>query len=83
MHIGIFSFGAALVASLGNALSCGFVGAIEFHFIKQLLGRSKKLSLLAFRKELLMLLGPVRQKQAAAGWDFKSAGGVLIWTDLA
>ena len=83
MYIGIFSVGAALVAPFGNALSCGFVTAIEFHFIKQLLGRSKKLSLLAFRKEFLMLVGSVRQKQATAGRDFKSTSGVLVWTDLA
>ena len=83
MHVGIFSLGAALVAPLCNALSCGFVGAIEFHFIKQLLGGSKKLSFLAFHKEFLMLVGPVRQKQAAAGGYFKRAGGVLIGTDLA
>jgi hypothetical protein len=31
MHTGIFSVGAALVAPLDNALSCGFVAAIRFH----------------------------------------------------
>jgi len=29
-----------------------------------------------------MLLGPVSQKQAAAGWNFEAARGVLVWTDL-
>jgi hypothetical protein len=83
MHIGIVAVGAALEASLGDTPPCRFVAAIEFHFIKQLLGGSKKLSLLAFRKEFLMLIGPVRQKQAATCGDFKSAGGVLIWPALA
>ena len=83
MHIGIFAFGAALIARLGNPLSGGFMAAIELYLIEQLLAGSKELRFLALVKKLLVFSGPIRQQQAAAGRDFKGACGMLIWADLA
>jgi hypothetical protein len=83
MNIGISAFYAAFVSALGNSLSGRLIAAIEFHFIKHFLGRRKKLRLLAFRKEFLMLVGPIRQKHAAAGGDFEAARSVLVRTNFA
>src|ERR1017187_3293301 len=82
MHVGVFSVGTALVPAFGNSLSCGFMFTIEFHFIKEFLRRSKKLSLFAFLKEFLMFVGPIRQKKATTCGDFKGPRRVLVGTNL-
>src|SRR5262249_51583540 len=83
MHVGISTFDAPPVTPLGNPLSRGVVGAVEFHFVKQLVDGAKEFRLVAFRKEFLMLLGAVSQKQAATSGDFKGTGRMLVRADSA
>src|ERR1700730_16307053 len=83
MYIRIFTFDAANVTRLGNALSHGLVDAIEFQLIQYLAAGRKKFGLFAFQKILLMLFRPIGEQHASARRDLECPRRMLIGTNLA
>src|SRR5437762_6517550 len=66
-----------------DVLTRRLVSRVESNFLHQFIHRRKELRLHAFYKELLMLIGSVRQQKTSASRDLECSRRVLVRTNFA